>query len=324
MNQKRPDLTICIPTFNRCRQLEKSVQSLVCQECFHEIEVVISDNCSTDNTKALCCRFAKRYSNIKYYRNESNIGMANLPLSLRLGHGSLRKLSNDTLIYEPGALAYMLSAVRKYQKTGKLLYFLNGAKMYEKKTDKNSDIECRSADSFFRNVSYRITWIASVAVWAEDCGKDCGSMMIYESEEATAVAQVAYLADIFQKRKSAVILNRKIMCTQPAAKKDLSYGLFDVFYSNFLGMLHGYAESGMIEWETYEAVRRDLLIDFFPGWVVRFETDRNMYHTSDENLAELIENAYKNKEYYRVYKRKVKMMKMYLSLRKFLDHVTGR
>ena len=61
-----PLLSICIPTYNRAEYLEKSLDSLVNQENFSQIEVVISDNASTDATSDVCRKFTERYPNIFY------------------------------------------------------------------------------------------------------------------------------------------------------------------------------------------------------------------------------------------------------------------
>lgn len=53
MENKRPLLSICIPTYNRAEILDKTLFLLFSNPDFNvdEIEVVVSDNCSTDHTK---------------------------------------------------------------------------------------------------------------------------------------------------------------------------------------------------------------------------------------------------------------------------------
>ena len=49
-------LSICIPTYNRETYLAKTLDSIVNQNIFlssDDINIVISDNCSTDGTEAL-------------------------------------------------------------------------------------------------------------------------------------------------------------------------------------------------------------------------------------------------------------------------------
>ena len=60
----QPLVTLCIPTYNRSQFLEKCLAQIVCQKGFDErIEVVILDNCSTDNTKEIVKSFTKKYNN---------------------------------------------------------------------------------------------------------------------------------------------------------------------------------------------------------------------------------------------------------------------
>ncbi len=80
--RKTPILSICIPTFNRCNFLDACLKSIVSQfknEYMHGmIEVIISDNASSDNTQRVVKKFQKKYKNIRYYRNNKNIKAQNL------------------------------------------------------------------------------------------------------------------------------------------------------------------------------------------------------------------------------------------------------
>ncbi len=73
--QKAPLLSICIPTYNREKYLKECLDSIINQEWFNEqeIEIVISDNASVDNTTEIVKSYQKKYNNIKYFRNEENI-----------------------------------------------------------------------------------------------------------------------------------------------------------------------------------------------------------------------------------------------------------
>lgn len=77
--QNKPLLSICIPTYNREKYLKECLESIVYQKWFNQedIEIVISDNASTDNTKELVQEYQERFNNIKYYRNKENVWSAN-------------------------------------------------------------------------------------------------------------------------------------------------------------------------------------------------------------------------------------------------------
>jgi glycosyltransferase involved in cell wall biosynthesis len=72
----RPALvSIGLPTFNRERLLRNAVESILAQD-HREIELVISDNASTDGTEAYCREVAARDPRVRYMRQARNIGGA--------------------------------------------------------------------------------------------------------------------------------------------------------------------------------------------------------------------------------------------------------
>ena len=59
-------LSICIPTYNRAALLKKTLDSIVNQKRFidtDDVEIIISDNCSQDNTEKLSMLYVHRYKN---------------------------------------------------------------------------------------------------------------------------------------------------------------------------------------------------------------------------------------------------------------------
>ncbi len=65
-------LTVVIPTYNRSKFLSEALESVLCQT-YKDINILICDNCSTDNTLDI----VKSYSDdrIFYHRHPTNIGM---------------------------------------------------------------------------------------------------------------------------------------------------------------------------------------------------------------------------------------------------------
>lgn len=68
-------LSIGLPVYNGENFLEESLESILAQT-FHDFELIISDNASTDRTESICLSFVERDPRVKYYRNERNIGAA--------------------------------------------------------------------------------------------------------------------------------------------------------------------------------------------------------------------------------------------------------
>ncbi|MGM3277858.1 glycosyltransferase family 2 protein [Ralstonia sp. 24A2] len=68
-------LSVCIPTYNRARYLDNLLAELVTQigELKFSYELLIGDNCSTDNTEEVVARYQDKL-NIRYFRRPSNLG----------------------------------------------------------------------------------------------------------------------------------------------------------------------------------------------------------------------------------------------------------
>src|SRR5207253_6315807 len=68
-----PEISVGLPVYNGEKYLVRALTCLVEQE-FENWELIISNNASTDNTRAICKEFASRDRRIRYVENESNIG----------------------------------------------------------------------------------------------------------------------------------------------------------------------------------------------------------------------------------------------------------
>lgn len=87
MSVEKPLVTIAIPTFNRADRLTRTISSALAQT-HGNIELIISDNASTDDTEALCTQFAAKDHRVQYVRHHSNLGpSANFNWLLSQGNG---------------------------------------------------------------------------------------------------------------------------------------------------------------------------------------------------------------------------------------------
>lgn len=103
-------LSICIPTFNRSDKTLDLVRNLLSYKQ-NDIEVVVLDNCSTDDTQLLLSEI--KDERLIYIRNEQNIGsMPNVLKSLTHGEGEfvLLCLDKDRIVTEN--LPYLIRRIR--------------------------------------------------------------------------------------------------------------------------------------------------------------------------------------------------------------------
>ncbi len=74
MENKRPLLSICIPTYNGGEKLKLALTAVfTALEGYTDVEVIVSDNHSTDDTPEIVSAFY-HHSQFYYYRNDNNLG----------------------------------------------------------------------------------------------------------------------------------------------------------------------------------------------------------------------------------------------------------
>ena len=73
MMEKASILSIGVPVFNGEPYLAQSLETIL-RQTFTNLEVIVSDNASTDRTGEICRSYAARDKRIRYSRNLTNIG----------------------------------------------------------------------------------------------------------------------------------------------------------------------------------------------------------------------------------------------------------
>lgn len=74
MENKQPLLSICIPTYNGGEKLKLALTAVfTALEGYTDVEVIVSDNHSTDDTPEIVSAFS-HHSQFYYYRNDNNLG----------------------------------------------------------------------------------------------------------------------------------------------------------------------------------------------------------------------------------------------------------
>ena len=75
MNPNAARVSIGLPVYNGEQYLADAISSIL-QQTYTSLELIISDNASTDRTERICRDYAVQDRRIRYYRNERNLGAA--------------------------------------------------------------------------------------------------------------------------------------------------------------------------------------------------------------------------------------------------------
>lgn len=107
-------LSLCIPTYNRGRFIGETIESIIGQAT-DEVEIVVSDNGSSDDTEALIRTYQEKFPRIRYFRWDSNVGAdRNFLKVIELATGTYCWFMGSDDRVEPGALQHILSQLDRH------------------------------------------------------------------------------------------------------------------------------------------------------------------------------------------------------------------
>lgn len=80
-------VSVITPVYNVARFIERTLNSVL-QQSYKDIEIILVDDCSTDNSAEIISRYLLKYNNIVYHKQETNGGAAvarNVALNIAKG-----------------------------------------------------------------------------------------------------------------------------------------------------------------------------------------------------------------------------------------------
>jgi glycosyltransferase involved in cell wall biosynthesis len=166
-------LSICIATRNRARFIGATLESIISQVT-EQVEIVVLDGASTDNTEHVVCLYRDRFAGLHYFRQETAMGIdRDFVKAVDLAHGKYCWLFCDDDLLKPGAVKVVLEALKKD-------YALIIANSEVRNADLSKVLETRrlplSADKLYRpdenqsllsDVGYYLSFIGCVIISRE-------------------------------------------------------------------------------------------------------------------------------------------------------------
>lgn len=166
-------LSLCIPTYNRAAYLVTLLESILPQ-LTPQVEVVVSDNASTDSTKSLVAAFAKKMPSLSYSCLPENQGPDHnfLHVVERAQGQFCWLLGSDDALY-PGAIARLLSEISRHTADLYLLCknsydsrMLSRVPAYEPMGHHSDTTTCYNThkqDNFFYRVTSNLGYLGGLA-----------------------------------------------------------------------------------------------------------------------------------------------------------------
>ena len=107
-------ISIAMATYNGSKYLSEQIDSILSQT-YSDFELVVTDDCSTDDTFSILSYYASMDSRIRIYENESNLGFRdNFAKAIGLCVGDYVALSDQDDIWLPNHLELLISNISTY------------------------------------------------------------------------------------------------------------------------------------------------------------------------------------------------------------------
>ena len=223
MSVERPLLTIAIPTWNRCKTLDESLNLLLAQveKYPREINIVISDNASDDETNLVINRYIDIYDSLDiclHTQSENTGYYGNFRKCKELSNGVYFWLLSDDDFVKEGVISKIVEYLRNKELS---VLFLNGWGGHSSSQDIESNV-----NSFIQKYGARST-LVSTCIIRNDSSNDAH---IFEEYKGSNFLCYAFVADCLAKFHylNVMVINSPSLDVNEAAGT-FSYDPFTAF-----------------------------------------------------------------------------------------------
>lgn len=319
MSDNRPVLTIAIPTYNRCEKLKELIYCIEKQTCSDAIEVLVSDNCSSDGTYEMMKVIEKDFDNLTYYRNQTNVGAdRNFLLCYEHAKGNYVWLVGDDDLVMDGAIE---SIVEQLESNPDGLFLNSSVLLKRKPVITTKKIGCygqlsfENLDEFVAAIGINLTFVSSMILRTNNV-RDCRDKERY-IDTLFIQSHVALMSMPF---KGHYIIN-DFNCIAANANKTINYDLYKIWGKNYYELLFITAANCGVSSTTLENVYHESLNRYISAFIMRFRMTCVNEHSWDKES--FIEYAchfedLKDKLFYILYCSKWKLL--LLRIKRILNH----
>ncbi|HIW80358.1 MAG TPA: glycosyltransferase [Candidatus Acetatifactor stercoripullorum] len=283
--QKEIRLTIAIPTYNRCDLLHRTLESVMTQwsDC---IEVIVSDNASTDGTEAMMEAYSQE-KKVRYFRNPENLGMdKNFLKCLQLARGEYIHLLSDDDILLPGAVAKILSLIESERPNYiNLNSFTYSTDLYNPNEKKNprinvkEDIVTKDKKTYMELIGVYITYISATIIRKSDFLK----IQKPERYFGTYFLHAHLVLEILKEKTSKVVITRDAYI---AAKNNNSGGfnLYEVWIKQYKNLLLSTAVRNGFDRKMMKNIYVNDVNGFIKDSILKYSVTDNAYEMSHRSI----------------------------------------
>lgn len=288
MSSEHPLLSICIPTYNRAgflsTSLERFLQGITSDM---DIELLISDNCSSDETPEVVKSAMTDGLKWTYIRNEYNIGPdGNFLQCFRKAKGKYIWLCGDDDFLIPERLKHLYDILVSGE------YGL-----IELNMDKNKQVlEPKIYDDSGVFLSEIHVWITFMS--GNIFRKEVVDTINGERYNGTNLIQVPYFLASATLGLPNVMYYPQVLEVAADGANNGGYNLFQVFCENLLTIFHEKVEEGKLTEKQFQRIKKSVFCKWMISFYSRFFFDHDYGNFKMENAKEILHKWYGEEPYY--------------------------
>ena len=259
-----PLLSLYVPTYNRAALLSQALRAILGQitpEMTHEVEVVVLDNASPDDTPAVVQKAQADFPHVplRSVRRPENIGCdANFTDAPNQTRGEFVYMLSDDDILQPGAIAKLLELIREHPDFDafalNISHFTDDPKEQDIRVGFpiEEDRIIRDRDQALRLFGSHISFLSSMAFRrANVLGKD------YTPRRNTNFGQAYLFLDALAPARGLYVTSQRYL----AMRQDNAegYNVFRVLITNFHALMQYARQSGYSTEAVQEVLDQHLL-----------------------------------------------------------------
>ena len=326
MNRKNPLITIAIPTYNRSKYLNELLTSLENQlKNNPEIQIIISDNASTDATSDVVTRFIDRGLAAEYIRNPHNIGAeANFVQCFNLARGKYFWIIGDDDIIVPNGIKAILNVLN--QKDFDLVYIESFAiNKKDRVLNTYGDIlldEMNNPREFAKKIHVYFTFISGNIINRDKVAR---SMTIDpHTLIGSSLVQLSWIYTALNEFSCGLRIRSRLV----GARMDNTggYKLFNVFGKNLKEITTKYVKDE----KAARYIINGTIQRYLPGLIISYERNREKF-VNEGDIIKLLHTEFSKNLLYWFYiypilhlpKRVAKLFHIFIRIINKIDRVFG-
>jgi len=291
-----PLLTIAIPTWNRATYLEQNLKQLRSEMSgidTGKVEILVSDNCSSDNTPSVVKDASLSGLPITYIRNEDNIGWGpNFVQCFKLAKGKYVLLLGDDDLIIDGALEILLNrlAGKAFGVVCLRTYGFDWDFRDEYPGSFGNERVFNDSDEFLLAIGLSITMISACVV-----NKDLVHGADNPEFVSNNLAQLHFVVRAILAAEENLFINKYLVAIKRNNWAD--YGFADVYVKEMWGILDGYVRMGLNP-NVVRGLESRYLLSYYPWCLLDMRMRLNLSDDLEITLRDF-ESRFQNRWLFR-------------------------